>query len=203
MFYALSGVVFLGVAAALLLAGKPELRAGTAVSVVLLVLFGYVVERGTVCMSSMLKEWFMGRSPQVWRTVLFTVMCLALLYQLGILAGFYEPVKAEEYIFSPLLLVLGSFLLGFGFIFADGCFIGSLWKAGQGNVINMVGILGLLTGIGMAQVAVRLTGNLSTSYGSRIPADLSTVIGPWWFLAALWIVGSALLIVFRQRHYRY
>jgi uncharacterized membrane protein YedE/YeeE len=169
----------------------------------LLVLFGLVAERGTICMSSMLKEWFISHSAYVWRSVLFTIMCLALLYQAGRQLSLYDPMVLESYVPNPALLVAGSFLMGFGFIFADGCFIGSLWKAGQGNVINVVGIIGLLMGIGASQAGQAVLGNPPNLAGSLIPSNLSSVMSPLWFLIVLWLVGILLLIVFRQKRYRY
>ncbi len=178
-------------------------RTGLVLSMFLLVLFGFIVERGTICMSSMLKEWFISHSAYVWRSILFTVMCLALLYQLGLEMSLFEPISLEEFVANPLLLMFGSFLMGFGFVFADGCFIGSLWKAGQGNVINVFGILGLLAGIGGSEV-IRNTfisrGGNSTGIISNF---LNSMANPLLLLIILWVIGIMLLIVFKQKRYRY
>lgn len=184
---------------------KPQEKISLILTLILLILFGVITERGTICMSSMLKEWFIARSAYVWRSVLFTIMCLALLYQLGLKLSLYAPIHAEQYIRQAPLLVLGSFLMGFGFIFADGCFIGSLWKAGQGNIINSAGILGMLIGIGGAQFTLpRFTGikNID-NLNFQIPNQLNSIINPGLFLFFFWIFGIILLIVFRPRHYRY
>jgi len=204
MFYAL--VVFFAVSLLVVLFLQQitySEKTGLVLAMLLLVLFGLVAERGTICMSSMLKEWFISHSAYVWRSVLFTVMCLALLYQAGLQLSLYEPIKLEQYVPNIGLLVVGSFLMGFGFIFADGCFIGSLWKAGQGNVINLVGIIGLLIGIGASGfdkvMLVKLTG-VSTSL---IPNYLSSRMSHLLFLIILWVVGILLLIVLKQKRYRY
>ena len=178
-------------------------RTGLVLAMLLLVLFGLVAERGTICMSSMLKEWFISHSAYVWRSVLFTIMCLALLYQAGQQLSLYEPIELESYVPTPGLLVAGSFLMGFGFIFADGCFIGSLWKAGQGNVINVVGIIGLLMGIGASQVGKAVLGGPTNVAGSLIPSYLSSVMSPLLFLIVLWVAGIFLLVIFKQKRYRY
>lgn len=180
----------------------PE-RTGLVLAMFLLAMFGFVTERGTVCMSSMLKEWFISHSAYVWRNVLFTIMCLALLYQLGLQFTLYEEIALEKYVSSPILLVVGSFLLGFGFIFADGCFIGSLWKAGQGNVINVVGIIGLIMGIGTTEFGKTILVKQTSATASLIPNYLNSIISPLVFLIALWIAGILLFIVFKQKRYRY
>ena len=178
-------------------------KGGFTAAILLLILFGFVVERGTICMSSMLKEWFISHSAYVWRSVLFTVMCLALLYQTGLQLHLYEPIVVENFVQAPGFLVLGSFLMGFGFIFADGCFIGSLWKAGEGNVINVIGIFGLLGGIGISQLVKTIFVTKSADSSSLIPNHLTSVMSPAVFLIALWLLGVLLLILFRRKRYRY
>ncbi len=178
-------------------------RTGLILAMLLLALFGFIVERGTICMSSMLKEWFISHSAYVWRSILFTVMCLALLYQAGLQLSLYEPIVLEEFVSNPGLLVLGSFLMGFGFIFADGCFIGSLWKAGQGNVINIVGIIGLLAGIGASELIKDMFITETGSSTGFITNDLSSIMSPLLFLIVLWIIGILLMVIFKQKHYRY
>jgi uncharacterized membrane protein YedE/YeeE len=204
MFYIVMIVIVVFVLILLLL---PHLsfseKMGLLLSVLLLTLFGFVAERGTICMSSMLKEWFISHSAYVWRSVLFTIMCLALLYQAGLQLSLYQPIVLENYVLNPGLLILGSFLMGFGFIFADGCFIGSLWKAGEGNVINVIGIIGLLMGIGVTQFGKTILIQQTNVAANGIPNYLSSLISPFIFLIILWVVGVLLLTVFRQKRYRY
>ncbi len=178
-------------------------KTGFILAMVLLIVFGFVVERGTVCMSSMLKEWFISRSAYVWRSVLFTIMCLALLYQAGLNLSLYEPIALENYISNPVCLMIGSFLLGFGFIFADGCFIGSLWKAGQGNVINVISLVALVIGIGVVQFGKTLFIKQVNTTPGFIPNYLSSIMSPVLFLVILWVIGIFLFFIFKQRRYRY
>jgi hypothetical protein len=178
-------------------------KIGLAVAALFFLVFGLVAERGTVCMSSMLKEWFISHSSYVWRSVLFTIMVLALFYQVGLRLSLYEPIEADLHVTNPLFLAFGSVLMGLGFIFADGCFIGSLWKAGQGNVVNMVGILGLLAGIGVSRIVAIMTERQFDLMSSLIPNKLDELVNPLLLLLVLWAVGIILLVVFRQKHYRY
>jgi uncharacterized membrane protein YedE/YeeE len=93
--------------------------------------------------------------------------------------------------------------MGFGFIFADGCFIGSLWKAGEGNVINVIGIFGLLGGIGTAQLVKTIFLKKMTEHSSLISNHLTTILNPVVFLIILWLLGLLLLIVLKRKRYRY
>ena len=199
--YVAGGLFAVGVVVVWLVSLALTEKLGLLLAMVLLALFGFVAERGTVCLSSMLKEWFISHSAYVWRSVLFTIMCLALVYQVGLSLNLYEPIALESTISNPALLVAGSFLMGFGFVFADGCFIGSLWKAAQGNLINVVGIVGLLMGMGVFQVAKKLFSLATVT--TDVPNHLATIASPWLWLAVLWVVGLVVLIVFRPRRYGY
>ena len=203
IFYLSSGIFVLFVLA-ILLFSKFDVgeRITFSIAMLLLIIFGVVVERGTVCMSSMLKEWFISRTSYVWRSVLFTIMCLALFYQIGLRLSLYNQIELEKYISNMGLLIIGSFIMGFGFIFADGCFIGSLWKMGQGNMINMLGILGMLIGMGVSQVITIIMKQPPAS-GGFMPTYLASIASPLFFLVLLWGVGITLFIVFKPKHYRY
>jgi uncharacterized membrane protein YedE/YeeE len=179
----------------------PAQRAPAVLSMGLMVLLGLAAERGTICMSSMLKELFISHSAYVWRSVLFTIMCLALLYQLGLQLRLYGPIEAGNFVTAPALLAIGSFFMGLGFVFADGCFIGSLWKTGQGNVVNVAGLVGLVVGIGAMQMLERFI-PLPVS-ASPIPNRLASVADSWLLVAVLWALGLAALFLFRRKRYRY
>jgi uncharacterized membrane protein YedE/YeeE len=130
-------------------------------------------------------------------------MCLALFYRPGLQLHFYDPIVVENFVQAPGFLVLGSFLMGFGFIFADGCFIGSLWKAGEGNVINVIGILGLLGGIGISQIIKTMFVKNSPGTSSLIPNHLTSIMSPVMFLIVLWLLGLLLLVLFKRKRYKY
>ncbi len=205
LFYGLTGVLALFVLAVGFFSVLPSGQKKGFVSVVfLLVVFGIIVERGTICMSSMLKEWFLARTAYVWRNILFAVMFLALFYQLGLKTGMFFPLKTEPFVHHILWLMGGSFLMGLGFIFADGCFIGSLWKAGQGHVVNLAGILGLLLGSGVTQFILNRSFSQDNGYDFiQIPGEMGGFISPWMFLSVLWIVGMLVLFFFRSVRYDY
>ena len=206
IFYVLISVFFLFVIAVLLFSKLSLMeRAYFSLALLLLIIFGIIVERGTICMSSMLKELFMTHSAYVWRSVLFTIMWLALFYQIGLKLSLCQSIKLESNIQNLDYLIIGSFLMGLGFIFADGCFIGSLWKAGQGNVINIFGIFGMLIGMGGSQVVMDriMKANQVVASQSAISNHISSIINPTLFLVLMWIIGTVMFIVFRPKHYKY
>ena len=199
--YALAGIFVIAMVAAFVLPATVERRASALLSIGLMAMLGFASERGTICMSSMLKELFISKSSYVWRNVLFTIMCLALFYQLGLQLNLYAPIDVDSIVTAPTLLAAGSFIMGLGFVFADGCFIGSLWKAGQGNVVNMVGLVGLVMGIGTVQMLARFAPLPASA--SSIPNELGAVANSWLLVAVLWILGLFALFLFRRKRYRY
>ena len=199
--YALAGIFVLAMVAAFVLPAAAERRASVLLGIGLMAMLGFASERGTICMSSMLKELFISKSAYVWRNVLFTIMCLALFYQLGLQLKLYAPIEVDSIVAAPLLLAAGSFIMGLGFVFADGCFIGSLWKAGQGNVVNMAGLVGLIVGIGAMQMLGKFV-PLPVS-ASSIPNELGSMANSWLLVTALWALGLSALLLFRRERYRY
>jgi len=68
-------------------------------------------------------------------------------------------------------LMAGSFLMGFGFVIADGCYIGSLWKAGQGKIASLISVVGIFLGGGIS-LAVQ-NAHLQTGAFSGSPTVMS------------------------------
>jgi hypothetical protein len=130
-------------------------------------------------------------------------MLLALFYYIGLSISLYEPIELEGCIKHLNLLILGSFLMGVGFIFADGCFIGTLWKIGQGNIVNISGFWGMLLGIGASKVVIERSLHPSGAGQVCISNYLQAFIPQKLFLVILWILGVLLLLVFKPKHYRY
>jgi hypothetical protein len=84
-----------------------------------------------------------------------------------------------------------------------GPFCGTGRKAGEGNVINVIGIFGLLAGIGAAQTAQKLLLKNTAVSSSSITNNLTTIINPWLYIIALWLLGIILLSVFKRKRYKY
>ncbi len=200
-YFGLAAVFVIAVAALFVLPSASKDRGPALLSMGLMVLLGFAAERTTICMSSMLKELFISHSAYVWRSVLFTIMCLALLYQAGLQLRLFDTIAADQFVSAPTLLAVGSFAMGIGFVFADGCFIGSLWKAGQGNVVNVAGLVGLVVGIGGMQVFTRYLALPASS--SSIPNQLASMTNSWILVAVLWTLGLSALLLFRQKRYRF
>jgi uncharacterized membrane protein YedE/YeeE len=197
LFIVVLGLFLVAVAGVAFFSPLPATERGHFVSaLLLLVVFGAVVERGTVCMSSLLKEWFIARTAVVWRTVLFTIMCLALFYQLAQSLGWCPRFVPAMHIPHVGMLAAGSFLMGVGFIFADGCFIGSLWKIGQGSAVSAVAFFGMIVGTGIGQSLVK---GMPPSAGEGWPNDLSLLISPTAFVSLLWTAGIFLLVILRPK----
>ena len=72
----------------------------------------------------------------------------------GILVGlvgisaikFADPTQAGMFVFPHIWLaaLIGGIIFGFGMTLSGGCCVGSLWRAGEGQVKLMVSVIGML-----------------------------------------------------------
>jgi len=141
-------------------------------------LFGFVVERGTICMSSMLKEWFISRSAYVWRSVLFTVMCLALLYQTGLHYTSTTRLWVENYVQAPNFWFSALFSWVSDLSLPTDVSSAVYGKPERGISLTWSGIFGLLGGIGLSQIAKTIFVKESTLSSSLIQNHLTSILSP-------------------------
>jgi uncharacterized membrane protein YedE/YeeE len=110
---------------------------------VLGVAFGFVLQRGGFCGSSLLssvvlyKEWkgLVG----VLVAILVSMLGFALLAQLEWIIPAPKPLRL-------LSAVGGGLIFGVGMVLAGGCITGTLYKAGEGRVTSMLALLGIAIG---------------------------------------------------------
>ena len=112
----------------------------------LALLSGFLLERNRFCMGLLMKEIYFTKAKD-------TLIKLAVV--LVFLAGtwlYFDFTGPSSDILKLWPLMIGSFLMGFGFILADGCYMGSLWKAGQGNTAGLFSVIGIFAGAGISSV---------------------------------------------------
>lgn len=106
---------------------------------------GFLLERNRICMALIMMELYFTRSRRNLAKVLGVVVFLYISWRIWVISG---PVK-QDLNWSTLL---GAVLMGFGFMLAEGCFLGSLWKVGQGNILSLITLLGLFIASGIARL---------------------------------------------------
>lgn len=103
---------------------------------------GVVWEQNRICLNALLKEIFWTKSfDTAFRYLFVFIAAGGLIY----FAGAGNPGKVP----ITFLNFTGSFLMGIGFVLAEGCFMGSLWKAGQGNLTSFAALGGIVVGGGL------------------------------------------------------
>lgn len=144
---------------------------------------GFLLERNRFCMGLMMKEIYFTKTMSTLMKMITGSLVLGAAWRIldiGGIGGYSTPVSNY-----PALLT-GSFLMGFGFIMADGCYMGSLWKAGQGNIASFISVIGIILGAGVSS-AVQ---NLHLEIGAFSAAEINLT---WPIMAAK--VGLALFFL--------
>lgn len=129
------------------------------ISISLALSAGFLLERNRICMGLLMKETLWTKSRATLLKVLATIIVLGVIWST---LGIGAPLVNE----LTLLLLLGSFLMGFGYIMSDGCFMGSLWKAGQGNLASFLSILGIFVGAAASSVKINF------SHAAQLPSGI-------------------------------
>ncbi len=107
---------------------------------------GFLLERNRFCMGLLMKEIYFTKAKD---TLLKLVAVSVFLAVTWLYFGLKGP---SSNILKYWPMMIGSFLMGFGFILADGCYMGSLWKAGQGNTASLFSVTGIFVGAGISSV---------------------------------------------------
>lgn len=112
--------------------------------VVLALLSGFLLERNRFCMGLMMKEIYFTKTINTLLKLIAAVLVLGTTWSILDIGGYSAHVS------DYWAILAGSFLMGFGFVLADGCYMGSLWKAGQGNIASLIAVIGIFLGAGIS-----------------------------------------------------
>ncbi|PKM82752.1 MAG: hypothetical protein CVU89_04425 [Firmicutes bacterium HGW-Firmicutes-14] len=113
---------------------------------------GFLLERNRMCMGLMMKETFYtGSRGTLVKAAAITVL-LGISWQIPWRIPGVEqfslnlPTPNSAVLTTFFVTFCGSLLMGFGYIMSDGCFMGSLWKAGQGILTSLISVFGIFIG---------------------------------------------------------
>ena len=106
------------------------------------VLIGFILQRSRFCIVRALREMFLTGDSEAMTAVLGGLV----VGLIGFTAiSFLTPGKigfVSENVWSAGLL--GGTIFGFGMVIAGGCVVGSLWRAGEGQVKLMLSVIGMM-----------------------------------------------------------
>ena len=176
--------------ALLILAGITTVAAITGVWVLTAIpigfLFGVFLEKSDLCGSSAFSEVILTRDPRKVGGLWVAIAVSMAVFSAGSLLGWIQ-LSPKPFIWANYLV--GGVAFGVGIVLAGGCVSGCLFKAGQGNINSMAGLVGIP--IGVAAVAYGPLKGLNTALKAHVitasggkSVTLSTVTGlPYWVLA--------------------
>ena len=105
-------------------------------------LIGFILHRSRFCIVRALREMFLSGDS----SAIVAVLAGLLVSLVGFTAiTFLEPGKTgfvAENVWSAGLL--GGTIFGFGMVIAGGCVVGSIWRAGEGQVKLMLSVIGMM-----------------------------------------------------------
>lgn len=162
-------------------------------------LFGFFLERSDLCGASAFSEVVVMRDWRkffgIWIVIIVSMCAFALGDGLGLISLNPKPLYWAN-------TLVGGIIFGVGIVLAGGCISGVLFKAGQGNMNSMAGLVAIPVGIAAVLYGPLRGSNqlLHTKVVKTMNGDvptLSTVTGiPYGLLALIFAAVTLLLIFF-------
>lgn len=109
-------------------------------------LAGFLMHRSDFCMTAAFRDLFLFKSLRMARPLVLLVSFSALLFELCRLAGALPSYPFPWFGPPAGVNFFGGVVFGLGMVMAGGCVVGVLYKAGAGNQLALVALLGLLAG---------------------------------------------------------
>ncbi|MFH1435293.1 MAG: YeeE/YedE family protein [Pseudomonadota bacterium] len=165
-------------------------------AIVLGLLFGFALQRGSFCGSSLLSSVILFKDSRGLVAILVAVLVsmagFAFLAHMGWVVPNPNPMRL-------LSAVVGGLVFGTGMVLAGGCISGTLYKAGEGRLTSMLALAAVGVGSSMVdggvlapvkKALVRATGDIQWSAGldeafGLSYATLAAVLGAAGLLAVL------------------
>jgi uncharacterized protein len=158
------------------------------------VVFGVVFQRSRFCLVRAFREPFLTGDAEHTRAAALALAISALGFAILKVTDLKDQ---SEWVFpaAGAGALVGGFLFGIGMTLAGGCGVGSIWRAGEGQVKLWVAIAGFAIAASVARLAAAETGLLSRlgfavflpavlGWGGALVLVLAIVAG--WALVATW-----------------
>ncbi len=107
---------------------------------------GVVMHRSDFCMAGAFRDIFITRDFFRMRAVILLVSVTSVLLYLARTAGLVDSYPPSFYSSPSLAHLAGGVIFGIGMVLAGGCVMGTLYKAGAGNLVSLCAFSGLLLG---------------------------------------------------------
>ncbi|MEE9583237.1 MAG: YeeE/YedE family protein [Dehalococcoidales bacterium] len=116
--------------------------------------FGFVLQRSRFCFASAFRDLFLLRDGRVMKGILAglavaTVGFAVIMYNLAPDLGLGELPAASYVVPLGFHLLLAGVIFGVGMVVAGGCIAGTFYRIGEGYVVFVVTLVGILAGMGL------------------------------------------------------
>lgn len=159
------------------------------------VLVGALMSRGTVCFNAGVRRATVERDWRILRifatAVAVQLLLLPLLYAFDV-GALVAAVDGSQPRLLPVAQVTGGLLFGAGMALAGGCIAGILWKTGAGSIATAIAILGFAAAELFARGAAAPTVTRLKAIAPPAESSLSAVLGVGFTPVAL-VLGAALV----------
>lgn len=159
---------------------------------------GFAMHRADYCLTAMIRDVFLLRSPRLLRTLLLAVAAGAVSFEFLRRLG----ISAVS-LFAPAGLghLAGGAIFGVGMVIAGGCVIGTLYRMGTGQVLSWAAFGGLIAGnwiyAEIHPAVVRFQAETVLFGSARTLPDILG-ISPLWLIAPLAGIALAAGISWRR-----
>lgn len=117
------------------------------VSIVVGLVYGFTLQKCQICFTSAFRDYFLFKERQLIMALLFLVLFQMILFHFSASTGLIPNFDDKQG--GILNLVIGGIIFGIGAIFAGGCASGTLYRVGEGQIMSVFALLGMLFGIGL------------------------------------------------------
>lgn len=117
------------------------------VSVLVGLVYGFTLQKCQICFTSAFRDYFLFKEGRLIKALFILVLLQMILFHFSASAGFISDFDDRQG--GILNLVIGGFIFGMGAIFAGGCASGTLYRVGEGQMMSVFALFGMLFGIGL------------------------------------------------------
>lgn len=111
-------------------------------------LFGFVLQRGRLCMNSAFRDIVLLKEYNLVKAVIIALLTCMIGFGIMVLTGI---VTLNPKPLTLLGSILGGFIFGVGMVLAAGCASGTTYRVGEGMVGSMIALIGFCIGLVMAK----------------------------------------------------
>ena len=115
------------------------------VSIVVGLIYGFTLQKCQICFTSAFRDYFLFNECRVIKALLVLILLQMIFFHFFVSTGLVSEFDGRKG--GTLNLVIGGIIFGVGAIFAGGCASGTLYRVGEGQIMSVFALVGMLFGI--------------------------------------------------------